>query len=119
VRGNEVVAEGSGADADTTNNRMELTAVLRALEALPLDAETVIHADSELVVKTFTLWAAGWKRAGWKRKTGAIANLDLVKAVDGLLEERPAVKFQWVPAHAGWRWNEYVDALVGSELPPR
>jgi len=119
VRGNELLAEGCGADPDTTNNRMELTAVLRALETLPRDADLVIHADSELVVKTFTQWAAGWKRAGWKRKTGAIANLDLVKAVDGLLTERPGVKFQWVPAHAGWRWNEYVDALAGAELAAR
>ena len=105
-------AERHGHDPDTTNNRMELTALWEALKLVPRGTPVTVHADSELVVNTFTKWAASWKRNGWKRKGGPLKNLDLVQPIHEELVLRPEVSLQWVPAHAGWRWNEYSDALA-------
>ena len=106
--------ERHGHDPDTTNNRMELTALWEALKLVPAGTPVTVHADSELVVNTFTKWANSWKRNGWKRKTGPIKNLDLVQAIHEVIEKRPEVSLIWVPAHAGWRWNEYADSLAGA-----
>jgi len=105
-------AEKSGSDPATTNNRMELTALIEAYRALPADAEVVVHSDSELCVKTVNEWAAGWEARGWRRKTGEIKNLELVKTLYALARAHPRVKLQWIRAHDGTRWNEYVDALA-------
>jgi ribonuclease HI len=112
VRGGEIVAERHGHEPQTTNNRMELTAVSEALRLLPEDAEVTIHSDSELVVRTLNEWAPGWERAGWKRKAGPIKNLELVQEALALKRKRPRVKLEWIQAHAGSRWNEYADALA-------
>jgi ribonuclease HI len=114
VEDDVIRAESHGHDPDTTNNRMELTALWEALKLVPPGTPVTVHADSELVVNTFTKWAASWKRNGWKRKTGPIKNLDLVQEIHAVLEKRPEVGLIWVPAHAGWRWNEYADALAGA-----
>ena len=105
-------AERHGHDPDTTNNRMELTALWEGLKLVPRGTPVVVHADSELVVNTFTKWAASWKRNGWKRKGGPLKNLDLVQPIHEELVLRSEVTLQWVPAHSGWRWNEYADALA-------
>lgn len=112
VRNDEVLAERTGRADDTTNNRMELTALLEAYELLPPGEGTTIYSDSELAVKTVTEWAPRWERAGWRRKTGPVKNLDLVRRLLARSRARPEIELAWVPAHAGWRWNEYVDALV-------
>ena len=78
-----------GGAADTTNNRMELMAMIEGLRMLPADAETTLYSDSNLCVQTVNEWAAGWERRGWKRKTGPIANLELVKEL-WALDQRPA-----------------------------
>ncbi len=114
VENDVILGEASGHDPDTTNNRMELTALAGALRLVPRGTPVTVHADSELVVKTFTEWAATWERNGWRRKTGAIKNLDLVKPLHAEMLARPEVRLTWVPAHAGWRWNEYADALAGA-----
>ena len=57
-------------------------------------------------------WAAGWERRGWKRKTGPIANLELVQELWGLSQARTGVQLTWIKAHDGSRWNEYADALA-------
>jgi len=112
VENDRIRAEKSGADPATTNNRMELTALIEAYRALPVDAELVVHSDSELCVKTVNEWAAGWEARGWRRKTGEIKNLELVKTLYALAKAHPRVKLQWIRAHDGTRWNEYVDALA-------
>jgi ribonuclease HI len=113
VEQGEIVYEACGGDRDTTNNRMELSAIIHALERLPANAEVTVFSDSELCVKTLTEWAKGWKRSGWSRKGGKpIANLDLVIRAYDAVVERPGVKMQWIKAHDGSRWNEYADALA-------
>ena len=72
----------------------------------------VLHTDSRLAVDTLTSWAAGWERRGWRRKSGPIKNLDLVKEAWALVQARPAIELRWVKAHAGNRWNEYADSLA-------
>ena len=116
VEDGEIVAESCGKDPDTTNNRMELSALIAAYEALPEDASVDIYSDSQLCVKTVNEWAAGWEKRGWRRKTGPIANLELVKKLYGLALAQPKVKLQWIKAHDGSRWNEYADALASSYL---
>lgn len=112
VEDGEVLAQDHGHDPDTTNNRMELTAIIRGIRLVPAGRPVVVHTDSRLAVDTLTSWAAGWERRGWKRKTGPIKNLDLVKEAWALVQERPEVELQWVKAHDGNRWNEYADALA-------
>jgi ribonuclease HI len=112
VEDDEIVAEGSGTDPSTTNNRMELTALIDAYKTLPADATVTIHSDSQLCVKTVNEWAAGWEKRGWRRKSGPIANLELVKELYALANAHPNVTLQWIKAHDGTRWNEYADALA-------
>ena len=96
----------------TTNNRMELQALIEAFKMLPTSAEVVIFSDSELAVNTITEWGPAWERRGWTRKGGPIKNLDLVQRVVGLAREHPNCTVEWIPGHAGNRWNEYVDELA-------
>lgn len=107
----EVVDRAWGHEPDTTNNRMELTAVVHGIDLVPAGTAAVIHTDSKLVVNTLTQWAAGWKRRGWRRKTGPVENLDLVRAAYEKLEARPELTLRWIKAHSGNRWNEYADSL--------
>jgi len=107
-----IIAEGAGGDPDTTNNRMELKALVEAYRALPEDAHVTVYSDSQLCVNTINQWAAGWERRGWKRKGGEIKNLDLVKQLWVISGARPGVKLEWIKAHDGSRWNEYADALA-------
>lgn len=108
----EILAEGHGGEPDTTNNRMELTALIEAMQALPDDRDVVVYSDSQLCVKTINEWAPGWEARGWKRKGGPIKNLDLVKKLLALARAKPRVELRWIRAHDGTRWNEYADALA-------
>jgi ribonuclease HI len=110
---NEIIAERSGHDSDTTNNRMELTALLEALEVIPEGTPITVYSDSNLAVRTITEWAAGWEKRGWKRKSGPVENLDLVKKAFAGYRARPEVELKWIKAHVGFRWNEYADELAG------
>lgn len=114
ARNGDVVAQRHGHAAQTTNNRMELTALIEAFKLVPPGESPTIYSDSELAVKTAMEWAKSWERAGWKRKTGPIKNLDLVKELWTLVKARPDLKAEWVAAHDGWRWNEYADSLAGA-----
>ena len=116
VEDDRVIAERHGHDPATTNNRMELQALITAFELLPEDSEVTVYSDSDLCVKTVNEWAAGWERRGWKRKSGPIANLELVKRLYALSRAHPKVKLRWIRAHDGSRWNEYADALATSYL---
>ena len=108
-----VVAEISGSDPYTTNNRMELTAIAQALSLVDEGEPAVIYTDSNLAVRTLNEWAVGWQRRGWTRKTGPVENLDLVKPLFEALRVRPEIQVRWIKAHAGHQWNERADELAG------
>ncbi len=113
VRDGEIELEGYGGETDeTTNNRMELTALLEAYRALPEDATVTVFSDSQLCVNTINTWAPGWERNGWKRKGAPLKNLDLVKPLLELFRAHPNCPLEWMRAHAGSRWNEYADSLA-------
>jgi ribonuclease HI len=116
VADDRIVAEKHGHDPATTNNRMELRALITAFELLPTDAALTVYSDSELCVKTLNEWAAGWEQRGWRRKSGPIANLELVKQLWAAKRAHPRVEVRWIRAHDGSRWNEYADALANSYL---
>jgi ribonuclease HI len=108
-----IIEQAHGAESPTTNNRMELTAMINGLRMLPLDSDAVVYTDSQLIVNIVSKWADGWKARGWtKKSSGPIANLELVKEAHLLYEQRPAVRLEWIKAHSGYRWNEYADALA-------
>ena len=112
VEDNQIVEERYGSEAPTTNNRMELSALVEAYQLLPEDTRVRVYSDSQLCVKTVNEWAAGWEQRGWRRKSGPIANLELVKRLYALANAHPGVELQWIRAHEGSRWNEYADALA-------
>ena len=112
VEGGEVVAQCHGHDPDTTNNRMELTALIEAFKMLPEDAAITIFTDSRLCVDTITKWAPGWEKKGWKKKSGPIKNLELVQELLALYRAHPDCALEWIAAHSGNRWNEYADSLA-------
>ena len=112
VRGGDVIAQDHGHDPDTTNNRMELTALIRGIDLVPEGTPATIHSDSRLVVNTVNEWAASWEKRGWKRKSGPIKNLDLVKEAYAKVRARPEIEVVWIKAHDGSRWNEYADSLA-------
>jgi ribonuclease HI len=116
VEEGEIVSEQCGDEPDTTNNRMELMALIKAFEALPADGLFTAFSDSQLCVKTINEWAAGWEKRGWKRKTGPIKNLDLVKRLYALSKEKTGITLKWIKAHDGSRWNEYADVLASTYM---
>ncbi len=116
VEDGRIVAEKHGSDPDTTNNRMELTALIEAYRMLPRDAEVPVYSDSQLCVRTVNEWAPGWEQRGWRRKGGPIKNLELVRELYALAAAHPKVELRWIAAHDGSRWNEYADALATSYL---
>jgi ribonuclease HI len=104
--------EGSGGEAPTTNNRMEVLAVIRGLEALTKPCRVKLFSDSRYVVQAIDDgWIAGWKGRGWRRKGGELLNTDLWKRLDELLAVHQ-VSACWVEGHAGHPENERVDRLA-------
>ena len=112
VRDGEIEHELHGHEGHTTNNRMELTALIEAFRLLPEDAEETVYTDSRLCVDTITKWAPGWERKGWKKKGGEIKNLELVQALLAEARAHPGCKLEWIAAHSGHLWNEYADSLA-------
>ena len=108
--------EISGAEALTTNNRMELTAVIRALEALKRPVEARLYTDSEYVRRGVSEWLQSWKARGWRtagRKP--VKNQDLWQQLDELRLPHH-IEWHWVPAHAGVIDNERVDRLANEAI---
>jgi len=112
VENDGIRAEQCGHEPATTNNRMELMGLIAAYKALPRDVQVTMYSDSQLCVNTVNEWARGWEARGWRRKTGAIANLALVQELWALAKAHPGVQLRWIKAHDGSRWNEYADALA-------
>ena len=115
VRDGDVLWEARGHAASTTNNRMEMSAIVYALDRLGAAEDATIYSDSNLCVRTLNEWAAGWERNGWKRgaKKEPVENEELVREAWALKQARPRVTLQWIKAHDGSTWNEYADALAG------
>lgn len=107
-----VVDEASGSASETTNNRMELMALIEAASIVPSGTAATVHSDSNLAVRTINEWAAGWQRNGWKRKSGPVENLDLVRKAYEVYRARPELDLVWIKAHVGYTWNEYADELA-------
>ena len=112
VANNEVVDERWGHEPHTTNNRMELSALINGCALVPEGKQAVLYTDSQLCVSTINEWASGWEARGWKRKGGEIKNLELVQELYGICKRRPELELRWIAAHSGNRWNEYADALA-------
>jgi len=111
----QVINEAMGSAEHTTNNKMELTAMIAGLKMLEAGSDTDVFTDSKLIVDTLNTWAAGWEARGWKKKSsGPIANLELVQEAWALAQGRPNVRIRWIRAHSGNRWNEYADSLATS-----
>lgn len=111
--------QGSGGESSTTNQRMELLAVLNALRVLGTQAGAIeVVSDSQYVVKCFNeAWWEGWLRRGWKNsQRQPVANRDLWEPLINLVRERGDVTFRWVRGHNGDSMNELVDALAVSAI---
>jgi ribonuclease HI len=92
--------ELSGGEPHTTNNRMEYTAALEGLRALPPGSHACIVTDSRLMLDSMTKWIKGWKRRGWKTAGGdPVKNQDLVRALDAEIARHAAVRWHWVRGH--------------------
>ena len=108
--------ELAGAEEHTTNNRMELTAVIRALEALKRPVEAKVFTDSEYVRRGITEWVSSWKSRGWKtadRKP--VKNQDLWEELDQLAAQHK-IEWHWVKGHSGVPGNERVDRLANEAI---
>ncbi|CAG0990380.1 Ribonuclease HI [Burkholderiales bacterium] len=108
-----------GGEPATTNNRMELTAVIRALEALTSPTDVEVHTDSQYVKNGIESWIHGWKRNGWKtadRKP--VKNAELWRELD-LAASRHRVRWHWVRGHADSEGNLRADALANRGVPVR
>ena len=106
-----------GGEAATTNNRMELTAVIRALEALKRPSRVRLYTDSQYVQKGISEWIGAWKRRGWKTADKKpVKNVDLWQELDAL-NAMHEVKWNWVKGHAGHPENERADQLANRGIP--
>jgi len=106
----------SGGEKPTTNNRMELTAALRALENLPDGASAVIYTDSQYLMLGITAWLPNWVKRGWKRSGGKLANEDLWRALHCQVQ-RVNIKWNWLRGHQGTPMNELADREARRAIP--
>ncbi len=113
--------ERSGGERETTNNRMELSAVIEGLKALKVPAQVELYTDSVYVGKGISEWMPKWKAAGWRRGSGAkkspVKNVELWQALDQLLAEHK-LNFHWVAGHSGHAENERCDELAVAAYQP-
>jgi ribonuclease HI len=118
LRLNKKEKELWGGEADTTNNRMELTAVIRALEALKRPSRARVYTDSQYVQKGISEWVHDWKRRDWRTvDKKPVKNIDLWKRLDELAALHE-VEWHWVKGHAGHPENERADKLANKGIPP-
>ena len=117
LRFNDKEKELWGGEAGTTNNRMELMAAIRALEALKRPSRVKLYTDSLYVMKGITTWIHDWKRRGWRTaEKKPVKNDDLWKALDEACK-RHDVQWRWVRGHDGHVENERADALARAAIP--
>ena len=112
LRSGEHEREIWGGETQTTNNRMELTAVIESLAALKAPSRVTLHLDSEYVRNGITSWIHNWKRRGWRTASNqAVKNVDLWQRLDALTQAHQ-IDWRWVRGHAGDEGNERADALA-------
>jgi len=112
--GHETVLTGSA--ADTTNNRMELTAAVQALQVLTRPCQIDFFTDSEYLRRGITEWLPNWRARNWRRKAGALANADLWKLLEAAIQPH-TMRWHWVRGHGGDADNERVDRLANQAIP--
>lgn len=104
--------EISGSAPDTTNNQMELKAVIEGLKAIKKAVPIVIHTDSKYVMDGITQWIEGWKKNGWKTsQKKPVKNIELWQELDELVAKHD-IKWKWVRGHNGDKYNELADSLA-------
>ena len=109
--------ELSGGETHTTNNRMELTAVIEGLRAIKAPSHVAIHTDSKYVMDGARSWIKGWKARGWKTADKKpVKNEDLWRALDEQQQRHLSVAWTWVPGHSGHVENERADALARAAI---
>ena len=112
LRSGDSVKELFGGEMDTTNNRMELMAVIRALQALKRACNVKVYTDSVYVQKGMTEWIEGWKKRGWRTADKKpVKNDDLWQELDSIAQQHQ-IEWLWVKGHAGDAGNERADALA-------
>ena len=117
LRFNDKEKELWGGEAGTTNNRMELMAAIRALEALKRPSRVKLYTDSLYVMKGITTWIHDWKRRGWRTaEKKPVKNEDLWRELD-VLAARHEIEWHWVKGHNGHPENERADALANNGIP--
>jgi ribonuclease HI len=110
--------EMSGGEDDTTNNRMELMAVIQALEALKRPCNITIHTDSTYVMKGMTEWLAQWKKRNWLTAAKKpVKNVELWQRLEQAIDSH-TVDWKWVKGHSGVPENERADELARQAIPP-
>src|SRR6476661_2809528 len=108
----EHIKEMFGGEKNTTNNRMELKAVIEALSALKRPCTVIVHTDSQYVQKGISEWIHGWKARGWKTAAKEpVKNVDLWQALDAA-QATHTIQWRWVKGHAGHEGNERADVLA-------
>lgn len=103
--------ELAGSEAQSTNNRMELTAALKALESLAAGSQVDFYTDSQYLRRGVTEWLPGWRARGWKRKGGKLANVELWQALERAIA-RHQIQWHWVKGHSTNKDNQRVDELA-------
>ena len=116
LRWGSIEKELYGGELMTTNNRMELAAVINALESLNRSAQIVVTTDSQYVKRGITEWINKWKKNGWRTGSGAVKNQDLWTKLDQLVEQHQ-IEWQWVKGHNGHHENERADRLAHKGVP--
>jgi len=116
LRSGKLEKELSGAEYDTTNNRMELTAAITALEALKRPSRAIVTTDSQYLAKGMNEWLSGWIRRGWiNSKKDPVLNRDLWERLDSLSKIH-SVEWKWVRGHSGHPENERCDELARAAI---
>lgn len=114
VHNNALIVKGSGGLLATTNNQMELTAVIEGLKEIPEKYSVVVYSDSSYVVNAFNKdWITGWKSRDWYKSNGEpVANRELWESLLSVIDMHSSVRFVWVKGHAGNKYNELCDQLA-------
>jgi len=116
LRYNSAEKELRGAEAETTNNRMELTAAIKALEALNKRCHVVLTTDSQYVMQGINEWLDGWKQRNWRTANKRpVKNVDLWQQLDALAAKHD-IDWQWVRGHSGHTENDRVDQLANRAI---
>lgn len=112
----EHIKEFCGGEVETTNNRMELLATIKALEGLKRKCRVVLYTDSVYVQKGITRWIHQWKKNGWKNsQKKSVMNEDLWRRLDDISSQHD-IDWHWIKGHAGHKWNERADELARKGL---